>query len=120
MLEHYLTSNTPLSADDRLILINYQFIEKLITDKYEAIASKIVRVLCPNNLHASEKIAVVLLKGLSKSNYENVQLYLDVLHEYILIEDAHQKLRVKWVLGTQTLIVSTISKTLSAMNSYSL
>lgn len=44
-----------------------------------------MRVLCPGNLHASEKIAVVLLKGLSKSNYENVQTYLDVLHEYVLI-----------------------------------
>ncbi len=120
LLEFYLTNKIPLGADERLILINYQFIEKLISDKYEAIASKIVRVLCPNNLHASEKIAVVLLKGLSKSNYENVQTYLDVLHEYILIDDPHQALRMQWVLGQQTLIVSTISKTLSAMNSYSL
>jgi hypothetical protein len=62
----------------------------------------------------------VLLKGLSKSNYENVQTYLDVLHEYILINDPHQMLRIKWVLGEQTLMVSTISKTLIAMNSYSL
>lgn len=120
LLEFYLTNKIPLGADERLILINYQFIEKLISDKYEAIASKIVRVLCPNNLHASEKIAVVLLKGLSKSNYENVQTYLDVLHEYVLIDDPHQRLRMQWVLGQQTLIVSTISKTLSAMNSYSL
>ena len=79
-----------------------------------------MRVLCPNNLHASEKIAIVLLKGLSKSNYENVQTYLDVIHEYILIEDPHQRLRMQWVLGQQTLVVSTITKTLAAMNSYSL
>jgi hypothetical protein len=67
LLEFYLTNKIPLGADERLILINYQFIEKLISDKYEAIASKIVRVLCPNNLHASEKIAVVLLKILKDS-----------------------------------------------------
>jgi hypothetical protein len=120
LLEFYLANQIPLAAEERLILINYQFIDKLIADKYEAIASKIVRVLCPGNLHASEKIAVVLLKGLSKSNYENVQTYLDVIHEYVLIEDAHQRLRMQWLLGQQTLVVSTISKTLAAMNSYSL
>jgi hypothetical protein len=62
----------------------------------------------------------VLLKGISKSNFENVQPYLDVVHEFILIEDEHQMLRIKWILGKQTLTVSTISKTLSAMNAYSL
>lgn len=101
-------------------MINFNFIEKLIHDGYESIAAKIVKIICPNNLNASEKIAIVLLKGLSKSNFENVQPYLDVLHEFILIEDEHQSLRTLWVIGKQTLTVSTISKTLSAMNAYSL
>ena len=79
-----------------------------------------MKIICPNNLHASEKIAIVLLRGLSKSNFENVQPYLDVVHEYILIEDEHQMTRIKWIIGKQTLIVSTISKSLSAMNAYSL
>ena len=38
----------------------------------------------------------------------------------MLIEDEFQMMRIKWVLGKQTLNVSAISKTLSAMNSYSL
>lgn len=80
LLEFYFNNKFSLGDEEKKILINYQFIEKLISDKYEIIASKIVKVLCPNNLHASEKIAIVLLKGLSKSNYENVQTYLDVLH----------------------------------------
>lgn len=101
-------------------MINFNFIEKLIHDSYEAIAAKIVRIICPNNLNASEKIAIVLLKGISKANFENVQPYLDVVHEFILIEDEHQFLRILWVIGKQSLIVSTISKTLSAMNAYSL
>ena len=101
-------------------MINFNFIEKLIHDSYEAIAAKIVRIICPNNLNASEKIAIVLLKGISKANFENVQPYLDVVHEFILIEDEHQLLRILWVIGKQSLIVSTISKTLSAMNAYSL
>ena len=60
------------------------------------------------------------MKGISKSNFQNIQPYLDVVHEYILIEDEHQMTRIRWVIGKQTLIVSTISKTLSAMNAYSL
>lgn len=94
--------------------------QKLIHDGYESIAAKIVKIICPNNLHASEKIAIVLLKGISKSNFENIQPYLDVVHEFILIQDEHQHLRILWVIGKQTLTISTISKTLSAMNAYSL
>lgn len=69
LLEFYFNNKFSLGDEEKKILINYQFIEKLISDKYEIIASKIVKVLCPNNMHASEKIAIVLLKGLSKSNY---------------------------------------------------
>ena len=101
-------------------MIHFNFIEKLIHDGYESIAAKIVKIICPNNLYASEKIAIVLLKGISKSNFENIQTYLDVVHEYILIEDEFQMCRIKWVIGKQTLVVSTVSKTLSAMNAYSL
>jgi hypothetical protein len=120
LLEFDLHNKIDLSNEEKIIILNFNFIEKLIHETYESIASKIVKIICPNNLHASEKIAIVLVKGLSKSNYENVQPYLDVLHEFVLIEDEHQLLRMKWVLGKQSLVVSTISKTLSAMNSYSL
>jgi hypothetical protein len=90
LLEFYLYNKIELSRDEKTILINFNFIEKLIHENYESIACKIVRIICPGNLYASEKIAVVLLKGLSKSNYENVQPYLDVVHEYILLDDQHQ------------------------------
>lgn len=120
LIEFYLVHRIPLSPEERVILINFNFIEKLVHDGYETIAAKIVHIICPDNLHASEKIAVVLLRGLSKSNFENVQPYLDVLHEFVLIPDQHQSLRVQWALGKQTLALSTISKTLSAMNAYSL
>lgn len=50
--------------------------EKLIADKYEFIASQLVKQVCPHNLPASERIAFVLLKGFTKSNYESIQPYL--------------------------------------------
>ena len=77
-------------------------------------------MVCPRNLHASEKFAIVLLKGIGKTTFESIPPYLDVIHEFILIEDEFQMMRVKWVIGKQRLVVSQISKTLSAMNSYSL
>ena len=79
-----------------------------------------MRLICPKNLAASEKIAVVLVKGISKANYESVQPYLEVIHEFVLPNHEHQELRMWWVVGRQGLMVSTISKVLSAMNSYSL
>ena len=64
-------------------------------------------------------MAIILLKGLHKSTYNNVQPYLDVVHSFVLIDDSHQDLRIKWVLGRATLNLSTISKTVAALNSYS-
>jgi hypothetical protein len=65
-------------------------------------------------------MAIILIKGLHKSTFNNVQSYLDVAHAYILIDDAHQLLRIKWVMGRAKLSCSTISKAVEAMNSYSL
>ena len=36
---------------------------------------------------ASEKVAYVLLKGFTKSNYETIQPYIEIAHEYIMIDD---------------------------------
>ena len=69
MIEFYIGSDIDLNKDEKTILINFNFIEKLIHDGYETIAAKIVKMVCPNNLHASEKIAIVLLKGISRSNF---------------------------------------------------
>ena len=85
VIEFYLAHKIELSKEERVILMNFNFVEKLIHDGYESIAAKIVKIICPNNLHASEKIAIVLMKGISKSNYENIQPYLDVVHEFVLI-----------------------------------
>lgn len=71
-------------------------------------------------MQASEKAAVVLLKGISKSNNETIQPYLEVLHEFALIDDEYQDLRIKWVIGKQTLAVSNLSLKIVALNSYSL
>ena len=61
----------------------------------------------------------MILKGVSKSNYESIQPYLEVLHDFVMIDDEYQDLRIKWVVGKQTLAVSSLSKKIIAMNSYS-
>lgn len=52
----------------------------------------------------------MILKGLHKSTFNDVQPYLDVLHTYMLIEDGYQDLRAKWVLGKPILNLSMIAK----------
>ena len=111
--------NLKLSKDEEILLMSCESIEKLIGDKYEFIATNLVKEVCPGNLQASEKVAFVLLKGLTKSNYDNIQPYLEVLHEFVLIEDEHQETRIKWVIGKETLAVSTYSKKIKALVSYS-
>lgn len=109
-----------LSSDEEILLISCESLEKLISDNYEFIATELVKNICPNNLYASEKVAFVILKGINKATYETIQPYLEVLHEYALIEDDYQELRIKWVLGKQTLALSTYAKKLQAVNAYSL
>lgn len=58
-----------------------------------------------------------MLKGFSKSTYENIQKYIEVMKEYIVIEDDYQQMRMEWVLGKQTLNVSTITKSINALSS---
>ena len=120
MVEFYFSNQIKLDREESIMLTNFNFMQKIIDDGHESIAAKIVRMVCPRNLHASEKFAIVLLKGIGKTTFESIPPYLDVIHEFILIEDEFQMMRVKWVIGKQRLVVSQISKTLSAMNSYSL
>lgn len=55
-----------LAPEERMLLLNFDFIEKLLSDHYETIAAGIVRIICRNSLHASEKVAVVLMRGFSR------------------------------------------------------
>ncbi len=76
------------------MLIYFEFLEKLISEGYQEIAAKMARQICPNNIKASEKFAIVLLKGFSKSTYENIHKYIEVLKEYVTIEDEFQQNRM--------------------------
>jgi hypothetical protein len=70
-------------------------------------------------LYTSEKLAIILLKGLNKATFNNVQPYLDVLMNFILIDDKHQGLRIKWVLGKPVLLINPTLKYVSALNGFS-
>ena len=49
--------------------MNCESLEKLIFENYEITAAQLVKKLCPNNLFTSEKVAIVLLKGIGKSDF---------------------------------------------------
>ena len=108
-----------MNKDEQVLLMSCEFLEKLISSEHEFIAADIVKVFCSKNLRASEKVAFVLLRGITKSNYDTLQPYLSVLHEFVLIDDDYQDMRIKWVIGKQTLAVSAFSKKIQALASYS-
>lgn len=90
--------------------MSFESLEKLISDNYENIAVQLVKSICPGNINASEKAAVVLLRGINKSNTDTIQPYLQVLHEFVLIDDEFQDLRIKWVVGQPTLVITGQNK----------
>jgi len=57
---------------------------------------------------------------LTKSSYNNVQPYLDILHEFVLIDDPYKMLRAKWVLGKQTIQLTNITKSVTAAVAFNL
>jgi hypothetical protein len=96
-------------------------LDKIISDKNNNFAKKIIPSSCKNNLHCSEKVAIVLLKGFHESSYETVQPYLDVAETFVTIKDNFQKHRLMWVLGDATIVVSTtLDMKITALNSNSL
>lgn len=88
-----------------------------MSENTEGLASSLIVELCKHNLHASEKVAIVLIKSLYKTTFIYVQPYLNIIEEYCLIDDAYQDLRISWVLGKQTLCVTTYHKTIAALSS---
>lgn len=56
-----------ITNEEEELLMSCESLEKLISDNYEAIAAQLVKKICPNNLYSSEKVAIVLLKGINKS-----------------------------------------------------
>ena len=109
-----------LSNDDYQLLLHFDCLEKLIQDNYESVCAALVKEICRDNLFASERVTIVLMKGLCKSTFDNVQPYLDVLHEFMLVDDIYQDLRIKWIIGKQTLALNPISKNIVSLNSYSM
>lgn len=82
-------------------------------------ACELVKGLCRNNLYTSEKLTIILLKGLNKATFNNVQPYLDVLQNFVLIDDKYQDLRIKWVLGKPVLLINTTFKYVNAYHGFS-
>lgn len=69
-----------LSNDDYKVLLHYEFLEKLISENNDQVTVNFIKQICTNNIHASEKVAIILTKGLKKSAFTGVQPYIDIIH----------------------------------------
>jgi hypothetical protein len=62
-------SSMRIEGTDKQILTDHSFLDKIISDKNDNFAKKIVLSSCRDSLQCSEKVAIVLLKGFHKTSY---------------------------------------------------
>lgn len=69
--------------------------------------SRLLAHLCFKNKEFSRRIAKHILKGTNKSSADEVGPYLEIMKQFLLIEDEYQPLRLEWVFGIADFIVKS-------------
>jgi hypothetical protein len=98
--------------------MSFELFNKIITEDNNKLACSLVGTLCKDSLSLSEKVAFVLIRGISNEKYKTIQLYLDVVNTFVLINDRFKEYRLKWVLGMPALSVSSLDKSIEAFNGH--
>lgn len=77
-----------------------EFYERCLKENYDATAlSMIITIFGYENRDFCGQIAVILLRGLNRVNYEDSKPYLEVIYYFLSIPDSLLRLRVEWLLG---------------------
>ena len=71
--------------------------------------SKLVAHLCFKNKEFSRKMAKHILKGTNKSNAEEIGPFLELMKQYLCIDDEHFGLRMEWIFGVADPVVRSAS-----------
>lgn len=100
-------------------MMSFEFYYKMITENNGKYTCSLISSLCKGSLPLSEKVAVVLLRGIYNSSYNNAQPFLDAVSAFVQINDEYRDYRLKWVYGMPTIILSPVDKSIAAFNKYS-
>ena len=80
-----------------------------MTDKYDSSAfGTLVEHFAFENEGFSNQLAVLILKGLCKSNHEEARPFLEALTYFLNINDSLQPKRIEWILGFPQPLIHSI------------
>ena len=89
-----------MSQNDNRCMDSIEFFEKTMTEKYDSTA---FGVLVEHYSYESESfsyhLAILMLRGLNKCNYDEARPYLEAITYFLNIRDSLQMKRVEWILG---------------------
>lgn len=71
--------------------------------------SKLVAHVCYKNKEYSRKMAKHILKGTNKSNAEELGPFLELMKQYLSVDDEYSRLRMEWIFGVADFVVKTSS-----------
>lgn len=101
-----------LSPTDMKCLFCAEFYEKALRDKSDKNESQsfghIIQHFSFENEGFSQTLAEIILKGLNRSNYDDVKPYLEAMSYFISLNDMFQLKRIEWILGYPQPLVSTM------------
>jgi hypothetical protein len=63
--------------------------------------------VCYKNREFSRKIAKHILKGTNVGIAEEISPFLELMKQYLAIEDEYYELRVEWIFGVSDLVIRT-------------
>ena len=90
-------------------LDSVDFFDKVMNEKYDPAAfGVLVEHLSFENDGFSYQMAVLILRGLNKSNFDEARPFLEAMAYFLNINDYLQTKRIEWVLGFPQPIAQTI------------
>ena len=102
----------PLSDEAFKFFTHQEFIDKVLKEGYECEEfGKALAHFCYKNEKFSKQVAKLLLKGISRNDYEKVKNYLDVVTQVALVRDHLQRTRLEWIFGVGCLNSQTATIT---------
>ena len=97
-----------LSDNDWTCIQCVDFYEKAMKDKYDYQGlGVIIQHFCFENETLSYSLARAILFGINRSNYDDIQPYLEAMSYFLTINDFLQTSRLEWVLGFPQPILTT-------------
>ena len=95
------------------------FFEKTMAEKYDPQAfGVLIEHFSFENEHFSYQMAILILRGLNKCNYDETKPYLEAITYFLNIKDSFQMKRIEWILGYPQPVIQNTKNGLPSFGMY--